>query len=555
MNITEVRIKNFGPFGESESVEFGDNVLHIVRAKREDNDKVSNGCGKTTLFEAVGWCLFGKTSKGIVKDELIRTGEKNCLVRVFFDDNLIVVRRMGTSGTTLELHDDGKHKKFKTTTDAQAYLTERLGIDYEFWRNSFYASQQDVGRFIDATNKDKKDIFTKALGLDIYDRCQKVVKSKIKSLEETLAKLRGTESALMRMLEGVTEESDIQESREAIDEAEAICDATSVDITTTTAKIQKIEDKYTGKIKELEDTKTTLLTERAKLDAFSINKTTEINQLDGLGGYCPTCKQVISKKYKSSALKLLKQQAKTFIGEIKKAAKKVDLLTNKIGREHAKLINGTDGLQLRLTKSRGEMAKAHDLLITKRTELKAAERRLSETSERREQLEDVKTKIAKVHKLIEVNQFARDAFGINGLKSIKLASVVSAVGMEINSMLEEAGQDIRIRFIMKGGDLALKTVGDRSWNSLSGGEKQICGIFTYLAMTKLAARWTPMKFAMYDEILDQLDGHYAPAVVKLLREFAQDNGIQILMTSHRPDIKFKGFSRIHIEKGEYARFV
>ena len=71
MNIkfNKINIQNFLSIGEA-SIDFSNNGYTLVKGFNNNKDDLatSNGSGKSSLFEAICWCLTGETIRGIKSD-------------------------------------------------------------------------------------------------------------------------------------------------------------------------------------------------------------------------------------------------------------------------------------------------------------------------------------------------------------------------------------------------------------------------------------------------------------------------------------------------------
>lgn len=97
MNITRVTCHNFLPFKDMDLDLSKDGVYNIVGR---------NGAGKSSIREAITWCLFGKARADGAGDDLIHNDEKDMSVTVEFStaDNKLyraTRRRERNSSTNL----------------------------------------------------------------------------------------------------------------------------------------------------------------------------------------------------------------------------------------------------------------------------------------------------------------------------------------------------------------------------------------------------------------------------------------------------------------------
>lgn len=158
------------------------NSALIVGAQSNDPD-TSNGVGKSSIFSAICWCLYGK-SKFSTKDKVVKRGASKCCVKYQFkieDIEWKVKReldlRSGLTDVVLAKKegDDWVSKPYigDTNTITNKNIIDIIGISYEAFINVVYFRQNDISGFADATTKDRKNILKEILQIGIWDEFQK----------------------------------------------------------------------------------------------------------------------------------------------------------------------------------------------------------------------------------------------------------------------------------------------------------------------------------------------------------------------------------------------
>lgn len=107
MNIkfNKINIQNFLSIGEA-SIDFSNNGYTLVKGYNNNKDDLatSNGSGKSSLFEAICWCLTGETIRGIKSD----------ISNINTDDGAYVELNLEVSGDTWKIIRTKDHKLYKT---------------------------------------------------------------------------------------------------------------------------------------------------------------------------------------------------------------------------------------------------------------------------------------------------------------------------------------------------------------------------------------------------------------------------------------------------------
>ena len=186
LNINEVEIQNWMSFGPYTTTIKIDNLGTIlVLGENEDFDGCSNGVGKTSMLEAIVWCLFGRTTKNDRPgDKIINYfSNKDCYVQITTTDGWVIRRtRKMDSHCDLLLEKDGKEESRSTNTAAQRYLNNLFGLDFDvFISNVFFG--QNTKSFLELPDQKRKAVLEKILSLDKLNIWSNIAKDKLKRCE------------------------------------------------------------------------------------------------------------------------------------------------------------------------------------------------------------------------------------------------------------------------------------------------------------------------------------------------------------------------------------
>jgi DNA repair exonuclease SbcCD ATPase subunit len=159
----------------------------------DDPANDSNGSGKSTLLEAITWCLFGEglprrsgnAEKGVAADEVCndRIGKQTKVDVLLEDDGVTppltvgVVRwrkyKVGdlkrSNGVSIQIGDQGA-EQYLDISEGDRRIRQVLGIDRDIWCRSVIFGQESQFNFCEATSKERSDILTTVLGLEVVDR-------------------------------------------------------------------------------------------------------------------------------------------------------------------------------------------------------------------------------------------------------------------------------------------------------------------------------------------------------------------------------------------------
>ena len=141
-----------------------------------------NGNGKTAFVDAIFWCLFGETTKGLTGDDVIRRGQEDCHVQLILTegDNSIRIQRTRKDGLRLSTSNesgvtDTGDAIIKSVLDGmkqvdrQKYLEDILGFNKIVFLSSCYFSQENVKTITGLSDTEKTNMITNLLGFETYD--------------------------------------------------------------------------------------------------------------------------------------------------------------------------------------------------------------------------------------------------------------------------------------------------------------------------------------------------------------------------------------------------
>lgn len=158
----------------------------------------SNGAGKSSLFDAMTWALFGRARRS--DDALINDASESCAVTIEFEyerDRYRVLREK-TRGKAAELEfqiqtADGA---WKPLTEAGLRATEErirdvLRLDYDTFINASFFLQGKADMFTQQAPARRKEILGNILGLDVWEAYREEAALRRRSASEEVKAVRG----------------------------------------------------------------------------------------------------------------------------------------------------------------------------------------------------------------------------------------------------------------------------------------------------------------------------------------------------------------------------
>lgn len=178
----KLKLSNFTSYGE-DIPELNFTKFHLAVISG------TNGVGKSSILDAVTWCVWGWSRAGDSADQLIRLGQNEMLVEFTFelDNHTYTVKRRRSSksggSTALEFWSNSHNLTEGTIKTTQQKIINTLHLTYETFTNSSFLRQGHADEFTTRGPTDRKRILADILGLDHYDLLEEKAKLKAKDAQ------------------------------------------------------------------------------------------------------------------------------------------------------------------------------------------------------------------------------------------------------------------------------------------------------------------------------------------------------------------------------------
>ncbi len=241
MRIPELYINNFLSIGSMKLNLEAQGLVGVFGINHDAPGASSNGSGKSAIWDALIWCLYGRTFRDLEGDEIIKLRSKGgCHVEaeIVIDGVTWCIERYRKDPkykNELHLWREDEEVSALTTAETQAKIIKLLGMDYETFAVCV-AFGQDTLRFAKATDKEQKAILDRILGTEQYERAYETARKMKAGLDEDRRHL--TEN--VRIAESV-----IANNQELIEEIKRVQQA-------KIASTERDREKYITKIAYLE---------------------------------------------------------------------------------------------------------------------------------------------------------------------------------------------------------------------------------------------------------------------------------------------------------------
>jgi exonuclease SbcC len=268
--------RNFCGHQETE-FSFEDFQSALIIGKVKDNERFSNGAGKSTIFNAIEYVLFNEIHFSSL-EKIIRDGCDVCKVEYDFISSLdkcvyrIVRANSRRTGTDVRLFKQTENNEWEDLTQRRVSDTEKeivkiVGFNYKAFCASVLFSQagsennvqRDFGNLPALTPEKRKSVLREVLQLNVYGNYEKLAKSKYGAVQSLLEKQKIILSTLG------DPESFIKSLSERDKELESVIVKDNLELALTVKKISELNAEYTVLNEKVNESKSKISSCKGKL--------------------------------------------------------------------------------------------------------------------------------------------------------------------------------------------------------------------------------------------------------------------------------------------------
>ena len=613
LNFKNLKIRNFLSFdyAEIDLSKMGYILINGINNNNQDNAK-SNGSGKSTIFEALVWCLTGETIRGTKQIVNQFTTGGTCVELVFNvgNDEYIVSRYKDDDklGTNLRIQLNGKDISGKGIRDSEKILEEYLpDLTASLLGSVIILGQGLPQRFTNNTPSGRKEVLEKLTKSDFM----------IDDIKQKLSERKSTLSTQLRQLEDIilsdaSKEETLEQQLVKLKEDKTLLDC-NVDYESEIKKYEKILDELesnqvdayhysqqlneqlNNKLKEYQDwvsksnqnflyekslLEETLSPYTQKVNSLRVElelKDKEIKRLESIVDVCPTCGQHLPDVHKVDTTQLKEEKDKLAKGlseqtdiygevlenvnkQIEDLKKKFDTTTESIKKE---------GQELRQLYN--EISKQNEDYIKEINNIKLTIEKIKLNKENHEKQlktididiqsteDEIKNLSEKIlHNIKEKENIEQHLDIINKLQTLVsrdfrgylLSEIITYIDMKAKEYTQFVFNHNNIEFKLDGNDIDIY-FNNKQYENLSGGEKQKIDLILQFSIRDMLVQFLDFSsnILVLDEIFDNLDDVGCQKVLDLISEKLSDIESIYIITHHK-DISIPYDDEIIIVKDE-----
>lgn len=575
-----VSLKNFLSYGNAPTTFLlerpGTTLIVGEDLDNTTNGYGTNGTGKSSIINAITYCLYDKPVSNISKDNLVNNvNKKNMEVVVEFTNNAGVkylVKRTrktkaGAAGNGVYLYENGKDITLDSVAATNAKIEEIIGVPYELFVRIVVFSASHIP-FLDLPAKshysaNQTDIIEELFGLTELSKKAAALKETIKETENKLTSQK-TKLELLEK-EHIRHQQQINSAKARVDDWNEKTAKTIKELRLQLKRIESVnfEEQKTfhetlralnEEISEKLDEKTNI-EKQIKQTSLSIKKNQhEISHLKD--DRCPYCKQSYADaKHKMVECERdneqLNQILETQLATLNNCDKSLEELIKR-QKEISKKIEVDDIEELISIKNKSSQiaSKIHDLLNATNPFIEPYQE-LLETKLEEINYEEVNS----TTKLIEHQTFLlklltkKDSF----VRKALLNKNIPYLNSRLQYYLTLLGLHHKVEFTHEMTAKISQLGKELDFGNLSAGQRARVNLALSLSFRDvLQSLHTKINICMFDEVLDVgLDAVGVQDAARLLKRISRDEKLSLFIISHRDEIEgvFDSKLTIQLSKG------
>ncbi len=291
MKFLSLSFNDFMTFRNQQTLPLSDLGLVLVNGdNRLSSAADSNGVGKTAIFDALSWVLFGQTLRGLKADDVAcRFTKDQTRVALTFEleGGRWAIERTRRPATLDLYRIDGSKKHPTPREDVQEQIIQLLTFGFRTFRNAVVFGQGTFERFASASQADQMKMLDEIQHLDLTkgrvraSEWRDKARRRLQELEENLMNAaqrgRGLEEQI-RLLEEALEkfagakEAAIQHAEKQLTTAREVMEKNAIEFNSLSERLRTLQEvkteakvlddearaveEYAGKIKEAHGNKT-----------------------------------------------------------------------------------------------------------------------------------------------------------------------------------------------------------------------------------------------------------------------------------------------------------
>lgn len=587
VNFKTIHIKNFLSVGEeSINIEFLKGI-NLITGENLDNG-TRNGVGKSSVIEAIYWCLFGTTLRDIKSDKIIHNqNKKGCEVILNFsveglDKNVVnycINRSLGPS--KIQILCDDKDVTLSTIPKNDEFIKSLINANEELFTNAVIMTANSTLPFMAQKKVDKRKFLEAVFNLNIFTEMLLKARGDFNEVKKEHDLLCNSFLNEQRNLE-IFEKQSSKRKEQKIEKIKNF----NIEIAKCETEIKEIKnknfnlDEIQKHLNDNEEKIKKLTTALAKIqkDVLNLNtQSTEFktrlthlnnskNEMVNKNEICPLC----NRKYTTEEINLVKKKIAEYTTQITEDQQnkekidsdiknlnikksEIDSLIEKLRNKNNVFIKQKQEHELKEQKIKNLESKIQDY----KKFIKETEDENDDTQEEIKKIQDnikkLEIDLQKIKLSLAILENVKFVLSEEGVKTYIINKLLDVLNTKLNYYLKRLDSPCTCLF----NDQFEETIvnlnnKECSYFNFSGGERKridLAILFMFQDILRFYSN-TFFSLSMYDELFDSaIDESGIEKVIEILRERVDNNNESVYIVSHNKSSLKNSFNNVlHLQK-------
>jgi DNA repair exonuclease SbcCD ATPase subunit len=582
----KIKVKNFLSIGKNPiELDFKTGITLITGENKDTGGK--NGIGKSTLSDAIYWCLFGNTIRDLKKDKIIHTKSKgDCEAILDFkiesEDGVKsykITRTIEPSKVSLFCNDEDITPSTIPATDE--LIKHLIGGNEEVFQNSVIMSANNTLPFMAQKKIDKRKFVEGILQLNIFSEMLLKVRSEYndyKKENDLLSNNFVNQQKNLEIFEKQKENGEevkktkIKSLEEKIKNNESLISELKNNSISDLNEIKTNIEIIETKLKTLDKGLKILQSENTKIVNFKAEVFAEIQQLKkekqkiiDKGNTCPVC----NRDYCKEDIDSVKQKIQDLDSQVEEESKKLKEILNNKETNDSKIEEINDGIT--------KLKNKHKELLNESTQAAVNKQKIENLIDKNKEynddiikienekfdydkniidcnkkIEDLNERLLEVKKHLQILDSCKFIVSEDGVKTYIIKKILKILNERLNFYLKTFDAPCKCEF----NELFEETIYNEqgkecSYHNFSGGERKRIDVAILFMFQDILRLHSGISYSLniYDELFDSaLDDTGIDKILNILRLKVEKYQESVYIISHKTSTKSNIDNTILLEK-------
>lgn len=552
-----IRWKNFLSTGD---------VFTEIKLNEQSNALIvgENGAGKSTVLDALTFCLFGKAFRKINKSGLVNSvNEKCCVTEIEFDTNgknYKIVR--GIKPNLFEIYCDGTLlNQDSASRDYQDHLEKFiLKMNYKSFTQIVILGSASFTPFMQMAAADRRVVIEDLLDIQIFSVMNVIAKQKLQTNKTDLEKNRfeliaaeDKKTYIEKTLSSLKQNNEDKKNQLDAQITDQKTNLKSIEL-----DIENLEKERESLLSDaidqskLRDKHRKLLGLQAKIEVNLSNVKAEHNFYCD-NDSCPTCRQDLESSFKVDQLKAADKKISDFEDGLSKIGVEIDAAINSIN-DADRILKKIENIRNDITTQKSKANHVVSMIDNLEKQIDRINSSDNLLKDNEVELEKIRLTLAmltdeKVYLLTE-RQFIDTSLNLlkdGGIKTKIVKQYLPIINKHINKYLSQMGFFVNFNIDESFSETIKSRYRDEfSYHNFSEGEKtriDLALLFTWRSIAKMRNS-VNTNLLILDEVLDgSLDVNGTDEFLKIMWSMIGDTNTFVI--SHKTDVLIDKFQKVH----------